>query len=44
MLNPNGKIGVGQLGKEDEEIGSMSASQAESLMGTVAASLDREIK
>ncbi len=43
MLNPNGKLWVGRLGKQDEEIGSMSASQAESLMGTIAASLDREI-
>ncbi len=44
MLNPKGKIWMGRLGKEDEEIGSMSASQAESLMGAVAASLDRESK
>jgi type IV secretion system protein VirB11 len=42
MLNSDGKLWVERLGSDMEEIGTMSASQAECLMGTLA-SLKREI-
>lgn len=42
MLNSDGKLWVERLGADMEEIGTMSASQAECLMGTLA-SLKREI-
>lgn len=42
MLNSDGKLWVERLGADMEEIGTMSASQAESLMGTLA-SLKREV-
>lgn len=42
MLNSDGKLWVERLGSVMEEIGTMSASQAECLMGTLA-SLKREV-
>jgi P-type conjugative transfer ATPase TrbB len=42
MLNSDGKLWVERLGSDMEEIGTMGASQAESLMGTLA-SLKREV-
>lgn len=42
MLNSDGKLWVERLGADMEEIGTMGASQAESLMGTLA-SLKREV-
>lgn len=42
MLNSDGKLWVERLGSDMEEIGTMGASQAECLMGTLA-SLKREI-
>jgi P-type conjugative transfer ATPase TrbB len=43
MLNPDGRLWVAKLGEEKKEFGTMSADRAESLMGTVAAYLDKEI-
>jgi type IV secretion system protein VirB11 len=39
MLNPDGQIWIDRLGGAMERVGTMTAMQAESLMGTVAASL-----
>jgi len=39
MLNPDGQLWVDRLGGDMERVGTMTAMQAESLMGTVAASL-----
>jgi P-type conjugative transfer ATPase TrbB len=39
MLNPDGTLWVDRLGQDMEQVGTMSAVQAESLIGTVAASL-----
>lgn len=43
MLNPDGALWVERLGQPMERIGSMIASQAESLMGTVASTLKTHI-
>lgn len=43
MLNPNGFLWVERLGQAMEKVGQMSASQAESLMGTVASTLRTQI-
>lgn len=43
MLNPDGSLWVERLGHQMERIGSMSDSQAESLMGTVASTLKTHI-
>lgn len=43
MLNPDGSLWVERLGQKMERIGSMSATQAESLMGTVASTLKTHI-
>jgi P-type conjugative transfer ATPase TrbB len=39
MLNPDGQLWVERLGKPMERVGEMNASQAESLMSTVASTL-----
>lgn len=43
MLNPDGMLWVERLGEPMKHIGSMLASQAESLMGTVASTLKTQI-
>ncbi|MCW5255656.1 P-type conjugative transfer ATPase TrbB [Verminephrobacter aporrectodeae subsp. tuberculatae] len=43
MLNPNGRLWVERLGAPMQQIGIMPASQAESLMGTVASTLRTQI-
>lgn len=43
MLNPDGKLWVERLGLPMEHIGGLFASQAESLMGTIASTLKTEI-
>jgi len=43
MLNPDGSLWVERLGEKMERIGEMSATQAESLMGTVASTLKTHI-
>ncbi|MGC4252921.1 MAG: P-type conjugative transfer ATPase TrbB [Sphingobium sp.] len=43
MLNPDGRLWVEKLGEPMARIGVMSASQAESLMGTVASTLRTQI-
>lgn len=43
MLNPDGTLWVEKLGAPMEQIGTMPASQAESLMGTVASTLRTQI-
>lgn len=43
MLNPDGRLWVERLGVEMEVVGTMPASQAESLMGTVASTLNTQI-
>jgi type IV secretion system protein TrbB len=43
MLNQDGRLWVERLGEDMEIFGHMAASQAESLIGTVAAFLDTEI-
>ncbi|WP_284948045.1 P-type conjugative transfer ATPase TrbB [Acidisoma cladoniae] len=39
MLNPDGTLWIDRLGGEMEQVGTMSAMQAEGLMGTVASTL-----
>jgi P-type conjugative transfer ATPase TrbB len=39
MLNPDGSLWIDRLGSEMERVGTMSAMQAEALMGTVASTL-----
>jgi type IV secretion system protein VirB11 len=39
MLNPDGTLWIDRLGGDMEQVGTMRAGQAESLMGTVAATL-----
>jgi len=43
MLNPNGRLWVERLGAAMSVVGTMSSSQAESLMGTVASTLKTQI-
>ena len=43
MLNPDGRLWVEKMGEPMQPIGTMSASQAESLMGTVASTLKTQI-
>lgn len=43
MLNPDGRLWVERQGADMEPVGVMAASQAESLMGTVASSLKTQI-
>lgn len=43
MLNPDGRLWVEKLGARMEAIGTMSPSQAESLMGTVASTLRTQL-
>lgn len=43
MLNPDGSLWVERLGEPMERIGEMSATQAQSLMGTVASTLSTNI-
>lgn len=43
MLNPDGTLWVERLGTPMEHIGALAASQAESLMGTVASTLKTQI-
>jgi Flp pilus assembly CpaF family ATPase len=39
MLNPDGSLWIDRLGGDMEQVGTMSAMQAEALMGTVASTL-----
>lgn len=43
MLNPDGKLWVERLGQEMQPVGEMVASQAESLMATVASTINTTI-
>ena len=43
MLNPDGRLWVEKMGEPMRPVGVMSASQAESLMGTVASTLKTQI-
>jgi len=43
MLNPDGRLWVDRLGKPMELVGTMTASNAEALMGTVASTLGSEL-
>lgn len=43
LLNPDGSLWVERLGQQMERIGTMTATQAESVMGTVADSLKTTI-
>jgi Flp pilus assembly CpaF family ATPase len=39
MLNPDGSLWIDRLGSDMEQVGTMTAMQAEALMGTVASTL-----
>lgn len=43
ILNPSGELWVERLGEEMEQRGTMSASQARSMMGTIASTLNQEL-
>lgn len=43
MLNPDGTLWVERLGQNMEQVGTMLAAQAESLMGTVASTLRTQV-